>query len=462
MSGLRFLYNLLLKEAAKGSGKASGIMSIGPDIRKITMNKYAKYLDSAKKQGVDLDKMSEEEIKYIIQLNKPKGPTIGGHRIISADSSEGQGITRDLFNLLDRQSGKNVIKTDFGGGITDDVSEIIIKIKTMEPIDAMKEANKVLKGDGRYKNLSKADREKIAMDESVTDHIFEREIKPDPEDLAEGGRTGLSYLLAEDTNERVPFGAGGIDKVRRLFLQAMGAGAAGVGAAKSGLFGLLKGGAKKEAIKELTQVPIKNIEGMPSWFKPLVNKVIKEGTEIPSGAERVILHKTKLPNSKTDVYVEQSLDTGDVVVDIGRDKHGFPDGKFGQPVRLEYKASEVIEPKISKTGKIEKQGTKTKEEFNVEEAEFTGGHPENVKFEESTINKYGEHGSDFSEVERFATGKNTVKSQFGKYKEVDQLPPTKKRSQTQWEQDKAQADAEAYWEEHGDYASGGLAKMLGE
>jgi len=101
MSGLRFLYNLLLKEAAKGSGKASGIMSIGPDIRKITMNKYAKYLDSAKKQGVDLDKMSEEEIKYILQLNKPKGPTIGGNRIISADSSEGQGITRDLFNMLE-------------------------------------------------------------------------------------------------------------------------------------------------------------------------------------------------------------------------------------------------------------------------------------------------------------------------------------------------------------------------
>ena len=38
--------------------------------------------------------------------------------------------------MLDRQaSGQNVIKTDFGGGITDDVSEIIIKIKTMDPMD---------------------------------------------------------------------------------------------------------------------------------------------------------------------------------------------------------------------------------------------------------------------------------------------------------------------------------------
>ena len=73
---------------------------------------------------------------------------------------------------------------------------------------------------------------------------------------------------------------------------------------------------------------------------------------------------------------------------------------MGQPVRLEYKASEVIEPDL-KTGK---GGTKTKEEFNVEEAEFTGGHPENIKFEESVIEKFGEHASDFSEVEEFATG----------------------------------------------------------
>jgi hypothetical protein len=56
------------------------------------------------------------------------------------------------------------------------VDSVITDIKKLEPIEAMKEANKVLKGEGQYKSLSKADREKIAMDESVTDHIFEREI----------------------------------------------------------------------------------------------------------------------------------------------------------------------------------------------------------------------------------------------------------------------------------------------
>jgi hypothetical protein len=264
----------------------------------------------------------------------------------------------------------------------------------------------------------------------------------------------------------VPFGAGGIDKVRRLFLKAMGAGAAGVGAAKSGLFGLLKGGAKKEVAKELTQVPIKNIEGMPAWFKPLVNKVIKEGKDISyteSVGERIIVHQSKLPNSKTPIHVTQDLNTGDVWVDIGVGKHGWSDGHYGQPARLEYKAAEDImtgpdmddmykvgesDPllKVKRRDEMtfdqKKYPNKTPEEFWVEEAEFTGGHPENVKFEESTFEKFGNHGSNFDEVEMFATGK------------VKKSKPTKKAEREHWVDDRApEAD---------DFASGGLAKMLGE
>ena len=184
---------------------------------------------------------------------------------------------------------------------------------------------------------------------------------------------------------------------RRNFLKIMGGLAALPVVGK--LFKFTKPLAKTAKVADLTSVPIGNAAGMPAWFKPLVNKVIKEGEEIGSGAERVIVHKTKLPNSKTDVYVNQNLNTGDVTVDFGMEKHGFPDGKFGQPVRLEYKASEEI-PVKGKKGSI-----KTKEEFNVEEAEFTGGHPENIKFEESTVSKFGNHETNFDEVEKFATGK---------------------------------------------------------
>ena len=185
---------------------------------------------------------------------------------------------------------------------------------------------------------------------------------------------------------------------------------------------------------------------MPYWVKPLINKVIKEGEEYAGPLERVIGHKTTLPKSKTPISVEQDLNTGNVIVDIGQGKHGWADGHFGQPVRLEYRAGEIIEPTIKKGKEI--KGQKTKEEFWVEEAEFTGGHPENVKFEESSFNKFGEHGSNFDEVEKFATGK--IKKKTAK------------------ESIKAER---AHWTPEGDdmasggrvsLSSGGLAGMLGE
>ncbi len=35
MAGLKILYNLILKDTVKGSGSASGILSIGKDVRKL-------------------------------------------------------------------------------------------------------------------------------------------------------------------------------------------------------------------------------------------------------------------------------------------------------------------------------------------------------------------------------------------------------------------------------------------
>ena len=280
---------------------------------------------------------------------------------------------------------------------------------------------------------------------------------------------------------RIGFGlGGGFNAARRAFLKIMGGTAAGVGVAKSGLLGLLKSG--KPVSKVLTSVPIKSgVDGMPVWFKPLVNKVIKEGDDVTkkyTTMDREIIHAAELPGSKTKIIVEQDLTTGNVIVDIGQGKHGFADGHLGQPVRLEYKAAEDImtgpdaddlwkvgerDPHVKTKVRDEmtfdqkKHPNKKPEEFWVEEAEFTGGHPENIKFEESSFNKFGEHGSDFSEVEKFATGK------------VKKVKPTKKKLQTEFESGKAEADMERWADE--DFASGGrvplaegggIASMLGE
>ena len=263
---------------------------------------------------------------------------------------------------------------------------------------------------------------------------------------------GIAGMLGEptyaDEDHRVPYKDGTkFNPKRRTILKGLGALAALPVVGK--FFKFAKPLAKTSKVADLTSVPIGSAEGMPAWFKPLVNRVIKEGEEVSGELERVITHKTTLPGSKTDVYVTQDLNTGDVIADIGMGKHGWSDGHLGQPVRLEYKASEVIEPNL-KTGK---GGGKTKEEFTVEEAEFTGGHPENIKFEESTIEKFGDHGSNFDEVEKFATGK------------VKKVKPTKKKVQTEFEQGRAEVEAEDLAKEAAeldpDFASGGRVPLAG-
>ena len=273
MSGLKFLYNLILKDAIKGSGKASGIMSIGPDIRKITMNKYAKYVDSAKKQGVDLDKLSEEELKYIIELNKPKGPMIGEHRVIDATSPEGKGITESLFgkkpaDVLDLSGKKIPPGSQIMGGEEvkiDIVADTIATIKSKKPIDAMKEANSVIGRKGKYKNLTPEESKKILKD--TEDHIFERDIPIDPEDLADGGVAGL---LGERPRQNFKMG-------KRAFLKFLASGAAGIAGLKTGLFGF----GKKEAAKEVVKQAAGSGGQVPPYFLNLVSKIKMMGDDAP-------------------------------------------------------------------------------------------------------------------------------------------------------------------------------------
>jgi len=202
---------------------------------------------------------------------------------------------------------------------------------------------------------------------------------------------------------RIGFDNGGMS--RRGFLKLMG------GLAALPIVGKFFKLAKPAATA-MKAVETSNAAGMPKWFPSLVNKVMKEGKDVTkdySTIERSVVKQAELPNSKTKILVEQDINTGNTTVDVGLGKHGWTDGWNGQPVRLHLKKGEWIEPKKGK-----KKGVKTKDEFDVEEAEFTGD-AESVKYEESSFNKFGEHGSDFSEVEKYATGKVTKKSKPKKF-----------------------------------------------
>jgi hypothetical protein len=99
--------------------------------------------------------------------------------IVPADSEEGKVITEKLI-------GKP--KAPVTELVT--AEKIISDMKNMDPMDAMKEANKVLKREGKYKNLKEEDVERIMED--TNDFIFGRDIPEDPEGFAVGGRVGMA------------------------------------------------------------------------------------------------------------------------------------------------------------------------------------------------------------------------------------------------------------------------------
>jgi len=237
---ISLLRRLLMKEAVKDTAGSSGIMSINKKIADKVEQQVQRYVNDAMQQGVDLDTLSPEQLKMIVQMNKPQPP-----RVIAADSPEGRGITEALLGkrgeVVDMAGKKLDTSQGIMGGksvkelmdsgqvskgargmnkskkvqdremfqaanerLTSDVDSIIKDIKSMEPITAMKEANSVIGRKGKYKNLTPEESKKILQD--TEDHIFERDI-PETEDFATGGiaRIGLKggltpsdYLKVKD------------------------------------------------------------------------------------------------------------------------------------------------------------------------------------------------------------------------------------------------------------------------
>ena len=312
---------------------------------------------------------------------------------------------------------------------------------------------------------------KEAVDRIKKDKDFD--FDQDPE-FASGGRAGLSYLLAEDTNERTNFAAGGVDRLRRLFLKMLGAGAATTAAVKSGIlsFGGRKSAAKKVA-KEIIKTP--NAPGKPEWFDAVVSRVINEGEDVTKQfayKERMKVH-TKPISETEEVTIYRDLDDNSVRINYGKklkidDSKPYERGNIGRAtndpdqIDLIVREGEDIEPDL-KTGK---GGAKTKASFEASEAEPRAvGGPEDTDIEFDGIREVDNVDDlmqDVSSLEEFATGKKLTGDKAAKAK--------KKQEDFQkfTEDNQAQAEyleskygpAEQYYDE--EFASGGIAKLLGE
>ena len=165
-----------------------------------------------------------------------------------------------------------------------------------------------------------------------------------------------------NTGGRVGFKLGGIDKGRRAFMKWL-AGITGTTiAAGTGLIKWGKVAGKGKTVVKAADHVVQGTSGMPDWFIPLINRIVKEGDDVTAKLatkEREIVHTKKIDGHDVDVY--QNLDTGDirVVVEGGTGKHLTA---YDGGLELEYRAGEVIEEGMMK-------GKKTNPDFNVAETE---------------------------------------------------------------------------------------------
>jgi hypothetical protein len=220
---LIFIHSLARKSLTKGQG--SGITKIPSAMQ--AEAKASEIFTNLVEAGLKPEMMddfirSEADVaKYLNILDAYKANQLKNTRAIAADSPEGKKITEALFgkrgevvdmkgNVIPEGSGimggesieslmksgdvtkksKKVTDRDmFKAANENYITDTISKIKSMDPIEAMKEANKVIKREGPYKNLNQQQAKKILED--TEDHIFERDVTPMDEDFAAGGVAGL-------------------------------------------------------------------------------------------------------------------------------------------------------------------------------------------------------------------------------------------------------------------------------
>ena len=262
------------------------------------------------------------------------------------------------------------------------------------------------------------------------------------------GREGESYGIGY----RKSFAAGGgVNRLRRLFLKMLGAGAATTAALKSGLISL---GGKKSAAKQITKEIIKtdNVAGKPEWFDALVTRVIKEGDDVSKNfatKERQIIHKKKITEDES-VTVTQDLDEGSITVDYDSPSNTFEETvtmKYKKPLPDEGDPRPTAEFEVAESGPVGRSDGP--DDYTIEIDEVGGSSIKDLD-------------SDVSKLKEFATKKKPT------IKEMMQNKKRKDKAKAITEDSQAQSDAvvarqgevdDSYYGDPDELAEGGRAKM---
>jgi hypothetical protein len=270
------------------------------------------------------------------------------------------------------------------------------------------------------------------------------------------------------------FAKGGIARIglkdgmnRRTFLKLLG------GAASIPIVGkFFKVG---KVGKTMTTVPViktADVPGKPEWFDALVNKVILEGDDVTkrfATKEREIVHMKVLdegtkakkfppgtPDSDdTSIIVTQDLDQGAIQVE-----YRSPENLYGDPVQLQYKKPLPDEGAPKPAAEFD-----TAESVPVARSDDPDGNFD-IEIEEGGGQSISDLTSDVSKLKEYATGKKpTLKEIVQTKKRKDQTKAITEGEPEQYEfMEKRQGLPFVDYPEPDDYpfASGGIAKMLGE
>ena len=178
--------------------------------------------------------------------------------------------------------------------------------------------------DKEFQDLRRSFRMNIAknnpeFNQKLANQIIKREIYQDLSDTQRKDfLDNLDFVLKNprDGNAqggRVGFMAGGMG--RRAFLKMMAAGGAGIAGLKSGLINLFK--PRSQAVQEVVETVAKSdATGMPEHFMPLVNKIMNEG-KLVKESNRIQTYKHP---TRKDIDLEYELDTGSIGVRFDTDQ----------------------------------------------------------------------------------------------------------------------------------------------
>ena len=321
-----------------------------------------------------------------------------------------------LENLLD------VIKSD---------KKLLDEIKVKYPEDIQPMIYKMANEGGNrgrldvYKNID--------INEAITDvetMVKNMEIASGRKLNSDGGRAGFKK---------------GSDMTRRSFLKILGGLAAVPIVGK--FFKLAKVG---QTVKKVPVIQTDNIAGKPEWFDALVNKVILEGDDVTkkfATGERQIVHSKNLEDGTT-VRVTQDTDQGAVRVEYESEQN-----VFGDPVQMEYKKPlpDEGDPRPSaefstaESGPVGRQ--QSPDDYDIEIDEVGGSSIEDLS-------------SDVSKLKEYATGKGPT------IREIVQNKKRKDKARRITEDPEARMDdvirRQGEMLDDQDFASGGIARMLGE